>query len=295
VKEGARVLYVAGEDCRGVAKDRLPANCRARGFPLSDIDEKWLTVPASPHLRNADELAAFIAEHRRFCTDIVVIDTLAMAAPGEDINAPGPATAIMSAVQRIGRELNADVILIGHPNKRNPSNRAQTMSEVTGSGYFMNNADAALELTFHADRRILEVYVRKMKNGKDRRSAFYRVGVAPNEVPLIEDMTRQEQVEQALGRAQPQPGRQSAKAQSKTLVFEALSRLGFDGVTNKQWYDENKREAAARGTKAMAERTFNNHRGELVTLGEVHQQGGLYFPEPTPQQMADVAELTKVP
>jgi hypothetical protein len=210
---GARVLFVAGEDADGV-ENRLGVNCETRGITLEDISDKWLIVGQAPQFRAAHEVDSVLFAWEWFKPDLIVIDTLARSAEGENLNDVGVATAIMGAALTIANRLGSHVILTSHLPK------SKGADEAAGSRFFMNNADAAFVLTLR--KSTLDVFVRKMKNGPDNRHVFYSIATDRAGVPYVIDVAPSE--------------RQAVEAQAEASGFErtvivALQDIGEPNVT----------------------------------------------------------------
>jgi hypothetical protein len=194
---GARVLFVAGEDADGV-ENRLGTNCAARGLTIDAVADTWLIVGQAPQFRAAHEVDSVLFAWEWFKPDLIVIDTLARSAEGENLNDVGVATAIMGAALTIANRLGSHVILTSHLPK------SKGADEPAGSRFFMNNADAAFVLTLR--KSTLDVFVRKMKNGPDNRHVFYTIATDGAGVPYVVDVDPSE--------------RQAVEAKAEAAGFE---------------------------------------------------------------------------
>ena len=166
LEHGARVLFAAGEDADEFLTERIPAQCAARGISIESLDEKLLVAEVCPRLTDEAEVAAFIAEHKAFAPNIVVIDTLSEALTGQDENTAAVASTAMDQAGRIRKAFKAEVILVHHEGKN--ATKGARGSTVFGAG-----ANAVWKISYDAERGIVTQYIEKLKRGKPKISFFW--------------------------------------------------------------------------------------------------------------------------
>jgi hypothetical protein len=154
-RHDARVLFIAAEDANGVAKDRLPAACKARGIKLADLDAHWRTETETFDLLSETDRADMIDAYADFAPDLIFIDVLTRVVAA-DINAPETGMRVMQAVYALAAPFGATVVIAHHPGL-NSSGRPM------GSSLFTSLADFCLT-AIHKDG-VVSTKVEKMKNG----------------------------------------------------------------------------------------------------------------------------------
>jgi len=121
-------------------------------------------------LAQPSEVDAFIEAQADLLPDIVILDTLATATAGEDENAAITAAMLTAngPVGRIRQELKALVLVLAHSGK--DANKG-----VRGHSGFKGNADAVLRVTADKDLGTIEIFVEKMRDGRDRFSVHFKI------------------------------------------------------------------------------------------------------------------------
>ncbi|HEX3920068.1 MAG TPA: AAA family ATPase [Caulobacteraceae bacterium] len=208
VAGGAKVLYCAGEGAFGLGKQRVPAECEARGVTPGDLRGKWRLVWRSPSLLDPEHVEALIEAHSDFRPDIVVIDTLATAIGGENEDSSATASAVDKAGRRIAQAWNATVIVVHHAGK-------DETRGARGSSGWEGNADFAHVIGSNKEAGTAKLHIKKMRDGPDGFSVFYRVSRSPRGVPLARRIPENE-YRTALGTDTTSPQRD---------VYHALKRL----------------------------------------------------------------------
>lgn len=157
VKPGA-VLHVAFEGGRG-ARKRLLAAMRMHGDP----GDKLAILDTAPPLNKAAGqagvtaivvAAAELSEVSQSLVNLIVIDTLSAAAPGDDENAASDMSAFLDKLKTIAAHTGAAVVCIHHTGK-------QVANGMRGSAALRGNADYVLELT-----EARELLIEKCREGQ---------------------------------------------------------------------------------------------------------------------------------
>lgn len=180
----ARVAYFAGEGAYGVRRSRIPAASEAAGLGADDLTGRWRTVTRVPTLKDvADERALIEAQHD-FRPNIVVIDTLATALPGEDENtaATGSLLTANGPAGRIRAALHAAVIFVAHSGKDQGKG-------IRGSSAFHGNVDFVWKITADKEAGTITLKVEKMRDGPDGFSLYFRIENASNGAPIAVPMS----------------------------------------------------------------------------------------------------------
>lgn len=157
VKPGA-VLHVAFEGGKG-ARKRLLAAMRMHGHP----GDKIAILDTAPPLNKAAGqagitaivvAAAELSEASQSHVNLIVIDTLSAAAPGDDENAASDMSAFLDKLKAIAARTGAAVVCIHHTGK-------QVANGMRGSAALRGNADYVLELT-----EARELLIEKCREGQ---------------------------------------------------------------------------------------------------------------------------------
>jgi hypothetical protein len=211
IQGGARVLYCASEGAYGLGKQRLPALAHALKLPLEKLDAQLSLVDEAVNLLDREDVDALIEANADFRPDIVVIDTLAASSPGADENSAATASLMSGggAVGQIKRAFSALVIVLHHTGK-------DETRGARGSSAFEGNADFVLELKADKEAGTARVHVRKMRDGPDGFSVYYKVTPGLNGVPVASGISEAEHA--ALTKASMSADREE--------VAQALRRLG---------------------------------------------------------------------
>jgi hypothetical protein len=168
-----RVIYICLEGAGGLHK-RIRAWEIKNGRKYPDIG----IITSSFDLRNPEQVAALIAAIRDagFAGGVVVIDTLAQAAPGTDENSSRDMGEIIAALQSIQAALGGLVLTVHHLGK-------DTTRGPRGHSSFLASLDACIEVRRDGDRR--SWVVAKVKDGADGAEHPFRLEVV--EVGMDED------------------------------------------------------------------------------------------------------------
>lgn len=168
------VLVLAREGHQGFVK-RVDAFKRKHGIP-DDTDRLTFMRASVSLMRTADFNAlchALRNQEQRF--KLVVIDTIARAMPGADMNEQQNVTQFMERCQQIGEVTGAAVIGVHHQNKG---------GSMLGSIFFEANSDFVFEVTRTGPETgplsAGEILCTKMKDGEDR----WRKAVAYERIQL---------------------------------------------------------------------------------------------------------------
>ncbi|WP_374659000.1 bifunctional DNA primase/polymerase [Phenylobacterium sp.] len=176
---GARVAVLAGEGSYGLGKMRVPAQCDAHGITPKDLRGRYRTIPRVPNLTDRADIEALIEAQRDFNPDIVVIDTLATALPGADENAASTGSLLTGngPAGRLHSAFNAAVIFVAHSGK-------DASKGPRGSSAFVGNVDFVWEITTDKLAGTARLHVRKMRDGPEGFSVYFRIERAANGVPV---------------------------------------------------------------------------------------------------------------
>jgi hypothetical protein len=160
-----RVIYICLEGAGGLHK-RIRAWEKKNGRKYPDIG----IITSSFDLRNPAQVAALIATIRDagFAGGVIVIDTLAQAAPGTDENSSRDMGEIIAALQSIQAALGGLVLTVHHLGKdatRGPR----------GHSSFLASLDACIEVRRDGDRR--SWVVAKVKDDADGAEHFFRLEI----------------------------------------------------------------------------------------------------------------------
>lgn len=160
-----RVIYVCLEGAGGLHK-RIRAWEKKHGRKYPDIG----IITSSFDLRDPAQLAALIAAIRDagFAGGVVVIDTLAQAAPGTDENSSRDMGELIAALQSIQAALGGLVLTVHHLGK-------DTTRGPRGHSSFQAALDACIEVRRDGDRR--SWVVAKAKDDADGAEHLFRLEV----------------------------------------------------------------------------------------------------------------------
>ena len=131
------------------------------------------------------DVTEFIEALREFQPNIVVLDTLATATAGQDENS-SQMSAFLTAngpVGRIRAAFHALVIVIAHQGK-------DREKKVRGHSGILGNADVGLQVTADKDSGTIEVFVEKMRDGRDRFKNYFEIEwKGPANIPVPRKIT----------------------------------------------------------------------------------------------------------
>jgi hypothetical protein len=150
-----RVVYVAAEG-QGGFRNRLAAYDRQHGGCLKDAPLG--VIGAAPNLLGDDDKALALAIQAWGGAGVVVIDTLARAAPGADENSSADMGRILAHCQRLHEATGALVVLIHHSGK-----------DLTKGARGWSGLKAAADFEIEVSRNETERWARltKSKDGED--------------------------------------------------------------------------------------------------------------------------------
>jgi hypothetical protein len=204
----------------GIAHIRLRTHCEARGITLADLEGKWITVPTSPNITRPDDVAELVAEYRDFNPDLIFVDTLTRATAGVDINSPQAGSAVAEGASWLAQELDATVVLIGHPPL---SGRDTTL----GSTLVPDHAYFNWSVTFDKVSGVVNIHLRNMKDGPDDFDVQFK-RVMQGSVPAIVDCTQSGKPTKA---PKTRSARELKKAAWQTAVADAIHDYWDEGHT----------------------------------------------------------------
>jgi hypothetical protein len=173
----ARVVYAAGEGSHGVLKARIPAQAERLGLDLTALDERLAVVRSVPLLQDKAQVEDFARAIEPFNPEIVIIDTLATATAGSDENSAVWA-ALLTDNGPVGwlRRKFGTTIILAHKGK----DSGRGVRGHSGAG---GNVDAALECKRGEDG-LVEIYVDKMRDGRDHFSTWWQITENMSGVPI---------------------------------------------------------------------------------------------------------------
>jgi AAA domain/Primase C terminal 2 (PriCT-2) len=153
-----RCVYVCGEGAHGF-RTRWRAYEAAHSIKLADFDLYMLDD--MPNLLTADDVRALIPELQALGPlDLVIIDTLARAAPGGNESGPEDMGVVLQHCKLIHEVTGALVCLIHHSGK-DEAKGARGWSGILGA------VDAEIEVSRTNDKAIRQARVTKMRDGED--------------------------------------------------------------------------------------------------------------------------------
>ena len=213
-EQDAHVVYFAGEGGYGLGKMRIPAVAAMNGLSPQDLRGRYRGVKQAPNLADQLDVKALIEAHRDFKPNIVVIDTLATAIPGLDENAASTGSLISGngPAGKIKAAFNAAVLFVAHQGKDGSKG-------VRGTSAFRANSDFVWEITSDKTSGTARLHVKKMRDGPDDFSVFYRIVTGANGVPVARRISESEHHAAASVR----PSKDQAE------VAEVLARLSRAG------------------------------------------------------------------
>ncbi len=216
---GARVLYLAGEGGHGLGKQRLPAECHARGITTKELRGKYRKVDAVPLLASRDEWEETLSEQADLRPDIVVVDTLGTGIPGLDQNAASTGSLLTgnAPIRLACEKWGALVIVIAHAGK-------DLSRGIAGTYAFKANTDAVIEIEAAkpaGGQHFVTARVAKMRDARDGQSIRFQVVNGQGGVPLPRVMSDREFL-CAKAKAGPSDDVDEAR------IVRALKELGAD-------------------------------------------------------------------
>ena len=152
------VAYLALEGAQGIEK-RFDALMRAR-----ELDHLDVMISDGPlDLRDEGSVAKTIASlkalgEERGPVRLLVIDTLACAAPGADMNGPADSSLIVEAKKRIARDAGCFVLTVAHPSKNEAGG-------IAGNLRFFNDVDTVIKITSDKDN-VGTIFIDKVREDR---------------------------------------------------------------------------------------------------------------------------------
>lgn len=113
---GARTLYIATEGAHGIRKSRLKAYQRTLKIMPDVLRATWRTVPERFCLTSLADHVDLFAAYQGWTPEIIVVDVLAKAAPGNYADME-IVIGILTAAEALAEKFDALVILTTHPPK----------------------------------------------------------------------------------------------------------------------------------------------------------------------------------
>jgi hypothetical protein len=159
------VLIVPLEGRTGLKK-RLLAAKQVYGDPGKIIGIMEGTGTLGPAPTSAGFVASIIAAAQQLEKEsghpvvLIIIDTLAVALGGQNENDAWTMAAVLAQMDRITAATGATVLLIHHPNKKNPK-------EMRGSGALYNGCYEVLRIDHKEGAPARELHVMKAKDGEE--------------------------------------------------------------------------------------------------------------------------------
>ena len=218
INKGARVLYIATEGAHGIQTARLPAIAKHRGMAIEEFDDKWRTIDEAIDILDANDLNDLIEEYTvhspELKPDIVVIDVLTLATGGADINHPTVGAGIVLACQKIARAFDCLAIDITHPGKdvERGAIGSKQLENLSYGRWTVSEKDG-----------LIKVFVTKMKDARARFMTFMRVHKLANGVPVVVDVSAEEQ--EILEKNGPTP------EELREKVYELIYYATVEGKT----------------------------------------------------------------
>jgi hypothetical protein len=217
-----RVAFYAGEGAHAFGQARVSAACQHYGKTVADLKAtgRFHQISAAPVLTNATEMMAAESRLRAFNPDIIVIETFSRAIEG-NYNAPDVVNGAYKMVEEWRLKYRA-LIVIAHHEGKDASRGA------TGNKMITNNSDFVLYLA-KVNPFTVNVYVEKMRDGKDDFEVGYRVhrySVGDTQdIPVLAPMTDTE-LEIAKRRTTQDAAKKTA-ANDRQRIYEIYIERGI--------------------------------------------------------------------
>ena len=217
-----RVAFYAGEGAHAFGQARVSAACQHYGKTVADLKAtgRFHQISAAPVLTNAIEMMAAESLLRAFNPDIIVIETFSRAIEG-NYNAPDVVNGAYKMVEEWRLKYRA-LIVIAHHEGKDASRGA------TGNKMITNNSDFVLYLA-KVNPFTVNVYVEKMRDGKDDFEVGYRVhrySVGDtNDIPVLAPMTDTEL--EIVKRRTTQDAAKKTAANDRQRIYEIYIKRGI--------------------------------------------------------------------
>ena len=181
--EDAVVAFCCGEGALDMGQTRMRSMVDMHGTTLKEIEDRFYVFPAVPLLTNEKDLDDFIATLKMApkIPNIVVLDTMATMTPGISENDAGEFGGLFTDTGPIGKIKRAFpgvlIIILHHPGK-NEERGARGTSALYG------NFDGIFHLSFDDQTNLIDLYLEKLKVGKDKFSTHWHVRHSDEGVPV---------------------------------------------------------------------------------------------------------------
>jgi hypothetical protein len=234
-----KVLYIVAEGAGGFGTMTLNAAIVDwnRHHESDQITEDWLNehlhlIEDAPQITSND-FDVLLEEQSKWKPNLVFIDTLGASAAGQQLSDTAVGTKIGNKLRNFCKRLACDLYVIHHFGK-------DEAKGPTGSQYFVNDPDQALELHYDGKKGLLQVYVEKAKWGVRDRTVVFGVRVV---------------------KGLWQPGWE--KKEESVVVYDLAADDPRRNVTAQQSDKEKRAESVAQAIMSMGKP------GDLVTQAEL--------------------------
>ncbi len=250
------VAIVAGEGASGL-QNRLRAWHEFHGLDGQEFEAVKI-LPYPVDLLDADGVERLILDIVHQFPDgppkLVVFDTLSRGFGDGDENRQADMARLIEAAELVRRTLNCTVLFVHHTPKDS--------DELRGSSVLEGAADFVLRVA--KSEAGMEVFVRKMKDGKDGltlgfRMASQHLGIDGDGDPIMTPVA----VLEGEVREAPAAGTDAVPAgKNQSAVLAVLAEAGEAGLTGDEWRDAAKASGAVGG--GNPNRAFRDARDALV-------------------------------
>jgi hypothetical protein len=181
-----RVAYFAGEGSYAFGQARVGAACSLFGKTVEELAAtgQFHQISAAPLFSSDLHMKVVLEVLAPFRPNIIVIDTLTRAMPGENFSHIDVMTKAFAVADALRRQFNALIIIIHHEGK-------DADKGAIGSSLLSGNADTVLYLR-KLDDQTVTVDVEKMRDGQDGFTVGYRVQRFNSGVPALSPMKEDE-------------------------------------------------------------------------------------------------------
>jgi hypothetical protein len=232
-EKDARVLYIAAEGVGFLGPKTLLGavldwNNTHPEDPITGkwIDEHFHLIVVAPKIIKSLDLKVLKEEQTGWEPNLVFLDTLGASAAGQNLAAMDIGTEIGQTLRQFCQDgwapYVSDVFVVHHVGK-------DKTKGATGSQYFMNDPDQALELTYLQDDGLLQVKVEKARGGEKGRKVMF--GVRKVRLPTKEGGVTV--AVHSLAKEDPRskpPAPERQKDKEAEQVYQALRTFGPAGT-----------------------------------------------------------------
>lgn len=161
-QESLRVAYFAGEGT-GRLRQRVQALLKGHSVSLEDVGDRFQVFGGVPNLADTEDpnsVLRIVEEYRTRgipSPQVIVVDTLARATPGNDENSSRDAGLVIQALDYLKTELGCSVIVVHHTGKEGTSER--------GSSAFRGAVDALFKVV--SNEKGSELTAEKVKDAEE--------------------------------------------------------------------------------------------------------------------------------